>query len=51
MKFLLYSLFSGLLMLAAVIALYAVGAGGKDAFLYSTLQHLNLPAPTRGGCS
>ncbi len=44
MKFLLYSLFSGLLMLAAVIALYAVGKGGKDAFLYSTLQHLDLPA-------
>jgi NADH-quinone oxidoreductase subunit M len=43
MKFLLYSLFSGLLMLAAVIALYAVGPGGKDAFLYSTLQNVDLP--------
>ena len=43
MKFLLYSLLGGLLMLAAVIALYVVGTKSNDAFLYSTLEHLNLP--------
>jgi NADH-quinone oxidoreductase subunit M len=40
MKFLLYSLLSGLLMLAAVIALYVVG---QHSFLYSSLEQLNLP--------
>ncbi len=39
MKFLLYSLFGGLLMLAAVIALYVVG---PHSFLYADLQHLHL---------
>jgi NADH-quinone oxidoreductase subunit M len=39
-KFLLYSLFGGLLMLAAVIALYVVGG---HTFLFSSLQHLHLP--------
>jgi NADH-quinone oxidoreductase subunit M len=43
MKFLLYSLLGGMLMLAAVIALYVVGTKNNDAFLFSTLQHLNLP--------
>jgi NADH-quinone oxidoreductase subunit M len=43
MKFLLYSLLGGLLMLAAVIALYVVGG---HTFLYSSLQqmHLHIPA-------
>ncbi|MBX6371421.1 MAG: NADH-quinone oxidoreductase subunit M [Acidothermus sp.] len=40
MKFLLYSLAGGLLMLAAVIALYVVG---PKSFLYSDLQNLHLP--------
>ncbi len=38
-KFLLYSLFGGLLMLASVIGLYVVGG---HTFLYSSLQHLHL---------
>ena len=33
-KFLLYSLFGGLLMLAAVIGLYVVSDGGEQAFLF-----------------
>jgi NADH-quinone oxidoreductase subunit M len=36
-KFLLYSLFGGLLMLAAVIGLYVVGPGGPDGFLFQRL--------------
>ena len=36
-KFLLYSLFGGLLMLAAVIGLYLAGPGGPDGFLLSRL--------------
>ena len=43
MKFLLYSLLSGLLMLAAVIGLYVVGTKSPNSFLYSTLQTLHLP--------
>jgi NADH-quinone oxidoreductase subunit M len=39
LKFLLYSLFGGLLMLAAVIGLYVTGG---HTFLYSSLQHLHL---------
>jgi NADH-quinone oxidoreductase subunit M len=39
LKFLLYSLFGGLMMLAAVIALYVLGG---HTFLYSSLQHLQL---------
>ncbi|MDP9399147.1 MAG: NADH-quinone oxidoreductase subunit M, partial [Actinomycetota bacterium] len=34
-KFLLYSLFGGLLMLAAVIGLYVAGPGGPDGFLFT----------------
>jgi NADH-quinone oxidoreductase subunit M len=41
MKFLLYSLLGGLLMLAAVIALYALGG---HSFLFTDLEtHLNIP--------
>src|SRR5690348_7495343 len=40
MKFLLYSLLGGLLMLAAVIALYVVGG---HSFLYTTLEHVHMP--------
>jgi NADH-quinone oxidoreductase subunit M len=36
-KFLLYSLFGGLVMLVAVIALYSQGPGGPDGFLTSKL--------------
>ena len=36
-KFLLYSLAGGLLMLAAVIGLYVVSAGGPQAFLFENL--------------
>jgi NADH-quinone oxidoreductase subunit M len=39
LKFLLYSLFGGLLMLAAIIGLYVTGG---HTFLYSSLQHLHL---------
>jgi NADH-quinone oxidoreductase subunit M len=39
LKFLLYSLFGGLMMLAAIIGLYVVGG---HTFLYSSLQHLHL---------
>lgn len=38
MKFLLYSLFGGLIMLLGVIALYVFGPGGKDAYLLDTLS-------------
>jgi len=36
-KFLLYSLVGGLLMLAAVIGLFVVSAGGEQAFLFENL--------------
>src|SRR5664279_5078621 len=39
LKFLLYSLFGGLMMLGAIIGLYVVGG---HTFLYSSLQHLHL---------
>ncbi|HEY5457116.1 MAG TPA: NADH-quinone oxidoreductase subunit M [Acidothermaceae bacterium] len=39
LKFLLYSLFGGLMMLAAVIGLYVFGG---HTFLYSSLQHMHL---------
>jgi NADH-quinone oxidoreductase subunit M len=42
-KFLLYSLFGGLLMLVAVIALYAQGPG---TFMFSELSKLNLDPTT-----
>lgn len=42
MKFVVYSLVGGLIMLAGVIGVYAYGPGGSDAYLYSTLaQGLN----------
>ena len=45
-KFLLYSLFGGLLMLAAVIGLYVVSANaGHGTFLFDELRHLHI-APT-----
>jgi NADH-quinone oxidoreductase subunit M len=39
LKFLLYSLFGGLIMLSAVIGLYVFGG---HTFLYSSLQHMHL---------
>ena len=45
MKFLLFSLAGGLIMLAAVIALYVRGPGGPEGFLLSNLVGLPL-APT-----
>jgi len=44
-KFLLYSLFGGLLMLAAVIGLFVVSDGGNQAFLFENLLKLDI-APT-----
>jgi NADH-quinone oxidoreductase subunit M len=47
-KFLLYSLFGGLLMLVAVIALYVAstkGGTGNGTFMFSSLEHLAL-SPT-----
>src|SRR5579875_1815566 len=42
-KFLLYSLLGGLLMLVAVIALYVyAGQSGHGTFLFSNLEHLHL---------
>ena len=41
-KFLLYSLLGGLVMLVAVIALYVAGPGGPDGFLLSNLTGLDL---------
>jgi NADH-quinone oxidoreductase subunit M len=40
-KFLLYSLFGGLVMLVAVIGLYTQGKGGPDGFLTSSLTGLS----------
>jgi NADH-quinone oxidoreductase subunit M len=45
-KFLLYSLFGGLLMLAAVIGLYVASEGGSDAFLLENLIGLELAPNT-----
>jgi NADH-quinone oxidoreductase subunit M len=42
-KFLLYSLAGGLVMLVGVIALYQYGPGGADGFLVSKLTGLDLP--------
>jgi NADH-quinone oxidoreductase subunit M len=48
LKFLLYSLAGGLVMLVAVIALYVYGPGGADGFLLSKLTGLDLnPAAER----
>lgn len=38
MKFLLFSLAGGLIMLAGVIAIYAYGQGGEGAFLLDSLR-------------
>ena len=46
MKFLLYSLVGGLLMLAGVIALYIQGPGGPDGFLLEQLTGLEMAATT-----
>ncbi|MGL4173943.1 MAG: NADH-quinone oxidoreductase subunit M [Actinomycetota bacterium] len=46
MKFLLYSLAGGLIMLVAVIALYVSGPGGEDGFLLSSLTGLELGTGT-----
>jgi len=46
-KFLVFSLLGGLIMLAAVIGLYTQGPGGSDGFLISTLTGLALD-PTTG---
>ncbi len=43
-KFLLFSLAGGLIMLVAVIALYKYGPGGTDGFLISSLTGLELDA-------
>ncbi|MFZ0157401.1 MAG: NADH-quinone oxidoreductase subunit M [Kineosporiaceae bacterium] len=44
-KFLLYSLLGGLVMLVAVIALYAQGKGGDQGFLTSTLTGITFSGP------
>ncbi len=46
MKFLLFSLAGGLIMLAAVIALYMQGPGGADGFLVTKLTGLPLTEST-----
>jgi NADH-quinone oxidoreductase subunit M len=48
-KFLLYSLFGGLLMLVAVIALYVYSAqhGHQGTFLFSQLVHVSLSTTTQ----
>src|SRR6266566_4837858 len=48
-KFLLYSLLGGLLMLVAVIALYVYSAhgGAKGTFLFTDLTHLTLSVPVQ----
>lgn len=45
-KFLLYSLLGGLVMLVAVVALYFVGPGGDQAFLTDNLTGLDLGTNT-----
>jgi NADH-quinone oxidoreductase subunit M len=45
-KFLLYSLFGGLLMLAAVIGLFVVSDGGSQAFLFENLLGLKIDPTT-----
>jgi NADH-quinone oxidoreductase subunit M len=46
-KFFLYSLFGGLLMLAALIALYVASPGGEDAFLLSKLRDVAIDPGTQ----
>lgn len=45
-KFLIYSLAGGLIMLVAVVALYFVGPGGEQAFLIDSLTGLELAPVT-----
>src|SRR5690606_34722849 len=45
-KFLIYSLAGGLIMLVAVVALYFVGPGGEQAFLIDSLTGLELAPAT-----
>ena len=45
-KFLVFSLAGGLIMLVAVIALYLQGPGGPDGFLTDNLTGLDLPVVT-----
>lgn len=45
-KFLLFSLAGGLVMLAGVIALYLAGPGGPEGFLIENLVGLDLPVTT-----
>jgi NADH-quinone oxidoreductase subunit M len=45
-KFLLYSLFGGLLMLAAVIGLFVVSNGGDHAFLFQNLVGMHITPNT-----
>jgi NADH-quinone oxidoreductase subunit M len=45
-KFLLFSLLGGLVMLVAVIALYFVGPGGPDGFLVANLTGLDIDPTT-----
>ncbi|MEO7058306.1 MAG: NADH-quinone oxidoreductase subunit M [Lapillicoccus sp.] len=45
-KFLLFSLAGGLIMLAAVIGLYVQGPGGSDGFLIEKLTGLNMSLST-----
>ncbi|MDQ1626779.1 MAG: NADH-quinone oxidoreductase subunit [Actinomycetota bacterium] len=45
-KFLLYSLFGGLLMLAAVIGLFVVSDGGEKAFLFQNMLNLDFTPAT-----
>ncbi|MGH8968747.1 MAG: NADH-quinone oxidoreductase subunit M [Actinomycetes bacterium] len=45
-KFLLYSLFGGLLMLAAVVGLFIASDGGDQAFLFENLLGLDVSAST-----
>jgi NADH-quinone oxidoreductase subunit M len=46
-KFLLYNLLGGLIMLVAVISLNFVGEGGEDAYLFETLAGLEIDANTQ----
>lgn len=46
-KFLLYSLAGGLIMLAAVIALYFQGPGGREGFLIDTLVGTDMSTTTQ----
>ncbi|RZS79009.1 NADH dehydrogenase subunit M [Motilibacter rhizosphaerae] len=46
-KFLVYSLLGGLLMLAAVIGTYVAGPGGKHGFLRTTLEASHLDPTTQ----